>query len=115
MQTVPLMCEVRQARLAGIIIPVAAVQRQEGKDLVVMLDADNRIEAIDVKTGRVKDGWIEIISGLEERSEAVAKDLGLLKEGELVKVQSKATEGKQVTNRAANLGLIQELLYENII
>lgn len=87
----------------ALVVPVAAVQKQEGKDLVFMLDADNRIEAIDVKTGRVKDGWIEIISGLEERSEVVARDLGLLKAGELVKVQGKAAEGKQVANRAASI------------
>ena len=49
-----------------------------------------------------KDGWIEITEGLEERSEIVARDLDLLKVGDLVKAQGKAVDGKQMANRVAN-------------
>lgn len=86
----------------ALIVPASAVLRQDGKEQVFQLDADNRIQAVDVTTGRSKDGWIEITDGLEERSEVVARDLGLLKEGELVKVQGKAAEGKKMANRVAN-------------
>lgn len=86
----------------ALIVPASAVLRQEGKDLVFKLDADNKIETIGVKTGRVKDGWIEIVAGLEERSEVIGRDLGLLKEGDLVKAQGSASEGKQMAKRTAN-------------
>lgn len=86
----------------ALVVPTSAVLRQDGKEVVFRLDADNRIEAIGVKTGRAKDGWIEITDGLEERGEIVARDLGLLKVGDLVKAQGKALDGKQMANRVAN-------------
>lgn len=85
-----------------LVLPSSAVLRKDGKDQVFKVDADSTIEAIDVKTGRVKDGWIEIIAGLDEHAEVVARELRLLKEGDPVKVQSRASEGKQMANRAAN-------------
>lgn len=86
----------------ALVLPLSAVLRKDGKDQLFKVDEESRIEAFDVTTGRVKDGWIEIVAGLDERAEVVAKDLSLLKEGELVKEQNKVAENKQMLKRTAN-------------
>jgi HlyD family secretion protein len=86
----------------ALVLPLSAVLRKDGKDQVFKVDAESRIEAIDVTTGRVKDGWIEIVTGLDERAEVVAKDLSQLKVGDLVKEQNKVAENKQILKRTAN-------------
>lgn len=67
------------------ILPASAVLNPGGTARVFRLNADSKLESIDVKTGRIKDDWVEILGGLDDRTAVVAKDLKLLKEGDLVK------------------------------
>jgi RND family efflux transporter MFP subunit len=76
----------------ALVVPAAAVLSQGGTARVFKLDADNKLEAIEVKTGRVRDDWVEILSGLDEHTPVVARDLKPLKEGELVKAAALAPE-----------------------
>lgn len=76
----------------ALVVPAAAVLSQGGTARVFKLDADNKLEAIEVKTGRVKDDWVEILAGLDDHTPVVARDLKLLKEGELVKAAALAPE-----------------------
>ncbi|MBS1159364.1 MAG: efflux transporter, family, subunit [Proteobacteria bacterium] len=76
----------------ALVIPASAVLSQGGTTRVFKLDADNKLEAIEVKTGRVRDDWVEILSGLDDHTPVVARDLKPLKEGELVKAAALAPE-----------------------
>lgn len=76
----------------ALVVPAAAVLSQGGTARVFKLDADNKLEAIEVKTGRVRDDWVEILAGLDDHTPVVARDLKLLKEGELVKAAALAPE-----------------------
>ena len=67
------------------ILPASAVLNPGSTARVFRLNADSELEPIDVKTGRIKDDWVEILSGLDDRTAVVAKDLKRLKEGDLVK------------------------------
>ncbi|MBS0371455.1 MAG: efflux RND transporter periplasmic adaptor subunit [Proteobacteria bacterium] len=68
-----------------LAVPVAAVQRQKGSARVLVVDADNRIQAVEVGLGRTKDDWVEITSGVDERSRVVTKPQGELHVGDVVK------------------------------
>lgn len=76
----------------ALAVPASAVLSQNGTNRVFKLDTDNRLEAIEVKTGRIRDDWVEIMSGLDEHTPVVARDLKPLKEGELVKAAALAPE-----------------------
>lgn len=68
-----------------LAVPVAAVLRQKGSARVLVVDADNRIQAVEVGLGRTRDEWVEITSGVDERSRVVAKPQGEIHVGDLVK------------------------------
>ncbi|WP_153112154.1 efflux RND transporter periplasmic adaptor subunit [Propionivibrio limicola] len=68
-------------------VPATAVQRQEGGARVFKVGEDNKIDAVDVKTGRVNDDWIEITAGLDENTPIVANSASLQKDAPAKAVQ----------------------------
>ncbi|WP_161493306.1 efflux RND transporter periplasmic adaptor subunit [Zoogloea sp. LCSB751] len=68
-----------------LAVPVAAVLRQKGSARVLVVDADNRIQSIDVSLGRTKDDWVEITAGVDEHSRVVSRPQGELHVGDVVK------------------------------
>jgi RND family efflux transporter MFP subunit len=68
-----------------LAVPVAAVQRQKGSARVLIVDADNKVQAVEVGLGRTKDDWVEITSGLDEHSRVVTKPQAELHIGDVVK------------------------------
>lgn len=78
----------------ALVLPATAVQRLDHEARVLKVDANGRVEPVEVRTGRVKDDSVEIVAGLDERALVVAKDLKLLKAGELVKASTSASEAE---------------------
>lgn len=78
----------------ALVLPASAVLRYEQEVKVLKVNAENKIEAINVKTGRTKDGWVEIVAGLDEHTPVVARNGELLKIGELVKLPSSTPEAE---------------------
>lgn len=68
-----------------LAVPVAAVLRQKGGARVLVVDADNRIQSVDVSLGRTKDDWVEITAGVDEHSRVVSRPQGELHVGDVVK------------------------------
>lgn len=66
-----------------LVLPAAAVLRQEGGARVFKVTPDGRIQAVEVKTGRERDGWVEITAGVDEQSQVVGNDVDLLKAASL--------------------------------
>jgi len=76
----------------ALVIPASAILRQGNLTQVFKVDAEGRIEAGEVKTGRSRDDQVEILAGLDEDTQIVAKDTKGLKNGDLVKIAGKNTE-----------------------
>ena len=68
----------------ALFLPSSAVIRSDKDAKVFRIGADNKLVAVDVKTGRTKGDSIEIVSGLDERSEVVGTDVERLEVGQLV-------------------------------
>ena len=69
----------------ALVVPATAVLHEAGAARVFKVNADSRVEAVDVKIGRVQDGYEEITAGLDAHSQIIAKDVDQLKVGEHVK------------------------------
>ena len=68
----------------ALFLPSSAVIRSDKDAKVFRIGAENKLVAVDVKTGRTKGDSIEIVSGLDERSEVVGTDVERLEVGQLV-------------------------------
>lgn len=69
----------------ALVLPESAVLRAEQDGKVFTVNADNRVEPIDVKLGRAKEGWVEVLTtGLDSHTPVIASGVQLLKAGELV-------------------------------
>jgi len=76
----------------ALILPSSAVLHEGGLHHVFQVNTDNKVEAVEVQIGRVKGDREEITSGLDGRSQVIAKDIEFLKTGDSVNVQE-AHEG----------------------
>ena len=83
----------------ALVLPSSAVLSEGGTNRVFKVNADNRVEVVEVQLGRVKDDRIEISSGLDGQEHVIARDLELLKNGDLVDVR-KADGEKKLTQAA---------------
>ncbi len=79
----------------ALVIPASALLRQGSQNQVLAVDADGRIEMLAVTTGRTRDDWVEILSGLDEQTPIVARNLKGLKDGDLVALANKTAENSQ--------------------
>ena len=70
-----------------LILPSSAILNENGASRVFRVGSETRLETVAVQTGRTKDGWVEIVSGLTGNDEVVSRDLDLLKVGDIVKIQ----------------------------
>lgn len=74
----------------ALVLPTSAVMEKEGNSKVLIVNGDNKTEAVEVKTGRTKDEWVEIIAGVDEHAKIVSKGQGILTIGDAVKIVAKA-------------------------
>lgn len=69
-----------------IAIPVGGVIPKGGRQIVFIVDQDNRAREGEVKTGIKDDQYIEIVSGLKAGQEVIVKGNTLVSDGTLVRV-----------------------------
>ena len=87
----------------ALVLPSSAVLSEGGTNRVFKVNADNRVEAVEVQLGRVKDDHVEISSGLDGKEHIVARDLDLLKNGDQVDVKKADGEKKLTQASVASL------------
>lgn len=75
----------------ALVLPATAVLMRDGASQVFRVDQDNRIAAFEIKTGDVKDGLIEVTSGLDEQTRVVSEGLTRMQVGETVMPQDANT------------------------
>lgn len=79
----------------AVALPQAALVNRDGKTFAFRVDAQGKVHALEVSTGRVQGDWVEIRSGLDPDTAVVAKGAGFLKAGDLVKVVGTPVKGAQ--------------------
>ena len=80
----------------ALVLPASAVSHKNGTARVFKVNAENKVEALEVKTGRVQDEYEEITAGLDAHTRVIAKDVDSLKVGDPVKIQDSA-DGQKVS------------------
>lgn len=75
---------ISMAKRKALYLPASVVMRDDNQARVFKVGPESKIIAIDVTTGRTKDDWIEIVDGLDERSEVVGGEVSRLQVGQLV-------------------------------
>lgn len=78
--------ELQLGESAALLLPLAAVVQRDGHSYVFQIGAEQRVTRKRVEIGRVDDGQIEIVSGLEPNASVVARGAGFLSEGDRVRV-----------------------------
>lgn len=76
----------------ALALPKSAVVRDPGSGSarVLTVNDESRIDTVDIKTGRSKDGLVEIVAGLDERAQVVLKGQKGLAVGDAVKTGADA-------------------------
>ncbi len=77
-----------------LTLPQAAVLLRDGFNYVMQVGQDGKVLTRRVEVGRRSDGRVELVSGLDPSDAVVASGLGLLNDGDLVRVLSVAAAGK---------------------
>jgi RND family efflux transporter MFP subunit len=73
------------SRPNALTIPIEAVRREENKNTVLVVDAENRVRPREVLTGVESSNSVEILSGLSEGEQVIVGNLGRYQPNELVR------------------------------
>src|SRR5664279_3092490 len=68
-----------------LIVPVNAIQRDQNKTSVLVVDPQNRVQAREVQTGMQSSNNVEIVAGLSAGERVIVGNLGSYQPGELVR------------------------------
>jgi hypothetical protein len=89
-------------RRAALVIPEdAIVQRADGA-VIFKVDASQRVQRINVETGVVRDGWIEIRSGLTQSDLIVVRGQTRIDDGVVVSIRE--ADGRPVSASSVAAG-----------
>jgi HlyD family secretion protein len=83
---------VETARSEGVVLPVSAVLTTTGEPTVQVVK-DGKVESRPVKTGLSGDGYVEIVEGLAEGEQVVARSGTFLRDGDTVAPVEATNEG----------------------
>lgn len=75
-----------------LAIPVGAIIPKGGRQIVFVVDPDNRAQETEVQTGIKNDQYIEIVSGLQAGQQVITKGNTLVSDGSLVRVVAGGTQ-----------------------
>jgi RND family efflux transporter MFP subunit len=72
------------SRPDALTVPVEAIQRNENKTTVLVVDPDNRVQAREVQVGVQSSNNVEILAGLSQGERVIVGNLGAYQPGEVV-------------------------------
>jgi RND family efflux transporter MFP subunit len=81
--------EIEISRSAGTTLPLASVLVRDGYSYVFVVNEKQGVERRRIETGTVRNGRIEIISGLQQTDRVVERGAGFLKDGDRIRVVEK--------------------------
>ncbi len=77
----------------GLSVPESAIVAQGGKRFVFRIGAENKAERVEVVTGLVLPGTVEIISGLNEGDRVISGGVNKVRPGQPVEIDGAAAKG----------------------
>lgn len=78
----------------ALVLPASSLVRDGKVPQVLRVNASNQIEFVEVKTGRAKGDWVEIVDGLDSNAQVVAADVESLQPGEPVAVKGRSSKAR---------------------
>ncbi|WP_296649660.1 efflux RND transporter periplasmic adaptor subunit [Paraburkholderia sp.] len=72
------------SRPDALTVPVEAIQRNDNKTSVLVVDPENRVQTREVKLGVQSSNKVEILAGLNEGEKVIVGNLGAYQPGEVV-------------------------------
>ncbi|HEV2208919.1 MAG TPA: efflux RND transporter periplasmic adaptor subunit [Verrucomicrobiae bacterium] len=87
-----------------LLVPDVAVLSDQGYKYVYLVNAQNRIEARSIQTGRAHGAWRTVLSGLDTSDRIVTNGLVMLRPGIEVQVQTATAESRTADAAATNPG-----------
>ena len=80
--------EIEVSHGTAATLPLASVVVRDGYSYVFVVAADQRVERRRVETGGIRDGRIEIVSGVNSGERVVERGAGFLQDGDRIAVVS---------------------------
>ena len=68
----------------ALTIPIQAVQQQNGKPSVLLIDQQNRVQSREIKTGLEAPTRVEVLEGLNEGDRVIVGNFGSFQAGQIV-------------------------------
>ena len=68
----------------ALTVPIQAVQQENGKSQVLVLDQHNRVQPREIETGLEDPRRVEILSGLNEGDRVIVGNFGSFQAGQVV-------------------------------
>jgi RND family efflux transporter MFP subunit len=97
--------EIEISRSNAVTLPLASVVVRDGFSYVFIVNEKQGVERRRVQTGTVRNGRVEVLTGLEAGENVVERGAGFLKDGDTVRVvASDAPEMTSVTSRPGSGG-----------
>jgi HlyD family secretion protein len=78
--------EIEVSKSAAATLPLASIVVRDGYSYVFVVNDKQAVERRRIKTGALRDGRVEVISGVEPTDRVVERGAGFLKEGDTVRV-----------------------------
>ena len=78
--------EIEISRSSGATLPLASVIVRDGYSYVFVVNEKQGVERRRIQTGTVRNGRVEVVSGLQTTDRVVARGAGFLKDGDRIRV-----------------------------
>lgn len=78
--------EIETGRRQAFTVPLESVVSSDGYSYLYVVGDDGRVERRHVETGAVRDGFVEVTSGVRAGERVVRRGAGFLKDGDLVDI-----------------------------
>jgi RND family efflux transporter MFP subunit len=78
--------EIEVSHAQGATLPLASVVVRDGYSYVFVVTGDQKVERRRVETGSVREGRVEIVSGVKDRERVVERGAGFLQDGDRISI-----------------------------
>jgi len=94
--------EIEVSHSAGATLPLASVIVRDGYSYVFVVNEKQGVERRRIETGSVRNGLVEIVSGLQPTDRVVERGAGFLKDGDRIRVVETDEPGATSAARASD-------------
>ena len=96
--------EIETSKSAASTLPLASVLVRDGYSYVFVVNDKQSVERRRIQTGSLRNGRVEVLSGLERTDRVVERGAGFLKDGDTIRVVESDEPGSTSAARAPGSG-----------